>query len=78
MNRTYFDLLYLPHHSSPTRPHLSRSDRAAQFAPFSALSGLDDSIQEATRQTLLPEQQAQSRFLENLRRLDAESAFSPV
>lgn len=78
MNRSYFDLLPLPHHRSPTRPHLSRSDRAAQFAPFSALSGLDDSIQETTRQTLLPEQQAQARFLENLRRLDAESAFSPV
>lgn len=78
MNRTYFDLLPLPHHSSPTRPHLSRSDRAAQFAPFSALSGLDESIQKATRQTLLPEQQAQARFLENLRRLEAELASSPV
>lgn len=70
MNRTYFDLLHLPHHSSPTRPRLSRSDRAAQFAPFSALSGLDDSIQKAARQALLPEQQAQAHFLESLHRLE--------
>lgn len=70
MSRVYSDLLALPHHSSPTRPRLSRSDRAAQFAPFSALTGLDDSIQKAARQTLLPEQLARARFLESLQRLE--------
>ena len=33
----YEDLLDLPHHTSPTRPRMSRIDRAAQFGAFMAL-----------------------------------------
>lgn len=35
----YDDIINLPHHQSTSRPHMSLHDRAAQFAPFAALSG---------------------------------------
>jgi len=40
----YEDIINLPHHQSATRPRMSLYDRAAQFAPFSALSGYADII----------------------------------
>ena len=42
----YEDILYLPHHQSKDRPHMSLHDRAAQFAPFAALSGYEEAIEE--------------------------------
>ncbi len=45
----YDDILYLPHHVSPTRPKMPRADRAAQFAPFAALTGYDAVIDETAR-----------------------------
>jgi len=45
----YPDIFYLPHWQSPTRPHMSLYDRAAQFAPFAALSGYDDMVNEEAR-----------------------------
>ena len=47
--RRYDDILYLPHHVSPTRPRMPRSDRAAQFAPFAALTGYETVIEETAR-----------------------------
>ena len=47
----YDDIIHLPHHSSPTRPRMSMHDRAAQFAPFAALTGHDAAVAEAGRQT---------------------------
>ncbi len=47
----YDDIIGLPHHVSPTRPHMSLRERAAQFAPFSALVGYDDMVEETARQT---------------------------
>ena len=47
----YDDMLSLPHHVSETRPRMSRLDRAAQFAPFAALTGLDDAMDETARLT---------------------------
>ncbi len=44
--RRYDDIIDLPHHSSPTRPRMPVSDRAAQFAAFAALSGHGDAIRE--------------------------------
>ena len=37
----YDDIINLPHHQSKERTHMSLHDRAAQFAPFAALSGLE-------------------------------------
>ncbi|MCM1439750.1 MAG: hypothetical protein NC131_11215 [Roseburia sp.] len=47
----YEDIINLPHHQSDTRPRMSNYDRAAQFAPFAALKGYDDEIEEAIRTT---------------------------
>ena len=42
----YDDIIQLPHYQSKTRPHMSLHDRAAQFAPFSALTGYENAIDE--------------------------------
>ena len=47
----YDDIINLPHHVSPTRQRISIHDRAAQFAPFSALVGYDDAVAETARLT---------------------------
>jgi len=51
MSGMYDDMLDLPHHTSPRHPRMSARDRAAQFAPFSALTGYDDVIDETARLT---------------------------
>ena len=51
MSGNYDDLLSLPHHTSKTRPRMSRHDRAAQFAPFAALTGYEAVVKEAARLT---------------------------
>lgn len=45
------DIINLPHHVSSERGRMSRLDRAAQFAPFAALTGYDDEIKETARLT---------------------------
>lgn len=47
----YDDLLCLPHHVSVVHPHMSLYDRAAQFAPFKALTGYEDDVEETARLT---------------------------
>lgn len=47
----YADVIDLPHWQSPTHPHMSLYDRSAQFAPFAALVGYDDMVQEEARMT---------------------------
>lgn len=52
MNRNnYDDIIDLPRHVSKVHPQMSISDRAAQFAPFSALTGYKDAIIEVDRYT---------------------------
>lgn len=50
-NHQYDDIIDMPHHVSPTRPHMSMVDRAAQFSPFAALTGYDAAIKETGRLT---------------------------
>ena len=47
----YQDIINLPHHVSKKHPQMSRYERAAQFAPFAALSGYEDIIKEEGRLT---------------------------
>lgn len=47
----YDDILHLPHPVSRRRAPMSRLDRAAQFAPFAALTGYDAAIAETARTT---------------------------
>ena len=51
MNNRYDEIINLPHHVSTTRPQMPLSDRAAQFAPFAALTGYDSAIKETGRLT---------------------------
>ena len=50
MSGKYDDIIGLPHHVSRSRPHMSRLDRAVQFAPFAALTGYEAVIDETARQ----------------------------
>ena len=47
----YDDIINLPHHVSKTRKPMPMINRAAQFAPFAALTGHDEAIAETARQT---------------------------
>ena len=51
MKHPYDDIIDLPHHVSVRHPQMSMYNRAAQFAPFAALTGHDAAIIEAARQT---------------------------
>ena len=51
MNEKYERIINLPHHISNSRARMSREDRAAQFAPYSALSGYEDAVEETARIT---------------------------
>ena len=49
--RKYDDIIGLPHHVSKRHPRMSQSARAAQFAPFAALTGYEDAIEEINIET---------------------------
>ncbi len=49
MSSKYDEIMELPHHVSKTSPQMPMSDRAAQFAPFAALTGYDDAVKETGR-----------------------------
>ena len=49
----YSDIIDLPHHQSIYRPHMTVYNRAAQFAPFAALVGYDEMVQDTADILLL-------------------------
>lgn len=51
MNEKYEKIINMPHHVSKSRAQMSKQDRAAQFAPYSALSGYEDAVEETARLT---------------------------
>lgn len=51
MTFPYDDLLHLPHLVSARHPAMPRAARAAQFAPFAALVGYEDTLAETARIT---------------------------
>lgn len=52
MNKdSYEDIINLPHHVSSKHPRMSIEARAAQFAPFAALTGYEDAVKETARIT---------------------------
>lgn len=51
MTGKYDDIINLPHHISKKHPQMSSQDRAAQFAPFAALTGYDEEVREVARIT---------------------------
>ena len=49
--RRYDDIIDLPHPTSRVHPRMPMLNRAAQFAPFAALTGYGETIREAARLT---------------------------
>lgn len=47
----YLNIINMPHHVSKIHPQMSRYERSAQFAPFAALTGYEDVIEEEGRLT---------------------------
>lgn len=45
----YDDIIHMPHHVSNKHPQMPIVDRAAQFAPFAALTGHKEAVQETGR-----------------------------
>jgi len=46
----YDDIINLPHHVSKRHPQMSMLNRAAQFAPFAALTGYEESIRQSAQE----------------------------
>lgn len=70
----YSDIIDLPHHQSPAHPRMTMMNRAAQFAPFAALTGYGEAIDEAARLTdwrVELSEAEQAELNDKLRRLDA-------
>lgn len=51
MPTPYDDIIHLPHHVSQNHPQMPLRDRAAQFAPFAALTGYEAAVGETARLT---------------------------
>ena len=51
MSSDYDDIIHLPHHVSKRHPRMPMHKRAAQFAPFSAITGHAEAIKEVARIT---------------------------
>ena len=48
----YDDIINLPHHVSKKHPQMTMHQRAAQFAPFAALTGHDKAIEETAKENV--------------------------
>ena len=46
----YDDIINLSHHVSKRHPQMSMWNRAAQFAPFAALTGYEDAIRDTAQE----------------------------
>lgn len=51
MPMPYDDIIRLPHHVSQNHPQMPLRERAAQFAPFAALTGCEAAVVETARLT---------------------------
>ncbi len=51
MSNNYDDIINLKHPEPINHPRMSMEQRAAQFAPFAALTGYDDEVKEVGRLT---------------------------
>ena len=68
----YDDIIHLPHHVSEKRAQMPMRERAAQFAPFAALTGYEAAIDETARLTehrSEPDEAVQARLDARLRLL---------
>ena len=78
MNSPYADIIHLPHHVSQNHPQMPMLDRAAQFAPFAALTGYEAAVGETARLTAERRELDAQEAEELNRRLAALIANLPV
>lgn len=82
MKHPYDDIIDLPHHVSERHPQMSMYNRAAQFAPFAALTGHNAAITEVARLTETEQELSESdaevlnRKLAYLHSLDEKPTIS--
>ena len=76
MSHKYDDIINLPYQKSKTHPHMSNSDRAAQFAPFAALTGYEELIKETARVTQKKILITNEKKMEISEKLDYLSSFA--
>lgn len=69
MKHPYEELLKMPHHVSTNHPPMPMHDRAAQFAPFSALTGYGEAVAETARLTEAEPERGEEEAAELDRRL---------
>ena len=62
--KRYEDMLHLPHHDSKKYPRMTRENRAAQFAPFSPLTGYDKAIKDTAEMAELKEEEVKQEPLQ--------------
>lgn len=48
-NNSYDDIINMEHHVSKKHMQMPLKDRAAQFAPFAALTGFDEEVNETVQ-----------------------------
>ena len=48
----YDDIIHLEHPTSAKHPRMDVMNRAAQFAPFAALTGHDKAIEETAKESI--------------------------
>ena len=81
MEHSYDDIISLPRPETPGHPPMPVRDRAAQFAPFAALTGYGDAITEEARLTEekieLGEEEA-AQLNEKLATLQQRAAEKPL
>ena len=71
MKTPYDDIIGLAHHVSRNRQAMPMRERAAQFAPFAALTGYGEAVAETARQTT-PKRELSEQEAEELDRRLAE------
>ncbi|MCR5600715.1 MAG: hypothetical protein K6G33_08250 [Ruminococcus sp.] len=80
MSDSYEDIMDMPHHVSKTRAQMPRRSRAAQFAPFAALTGYEDAVCETARRTDIKAELCEddaAELNEKIRLLGARIAAEP-
>ncbi len=58
----YDDIIHLKHPTSKKHPRMDAMNRAAQFAPFAALTGLDEAIEETGKEHTVSVQNAEEHI----------------
>ena len=77
----YEDIINMEHHVSKKHPQMSLHDRSAQFAPFAALVGFDDMVEETARivsQKIEINEEQKEKLDRKLNEIKAKIELEPV